>query len=244
MPVIGYLGIGSRDTEVPLAAFRQGLSEAGYVEGQNVTIDYRWAEGNPERFPALAAELVMLKVHVILTTGGTLAAIAAKQATATIPIVFTAAGDPVAEGLVANLARPGGNVTGFSVTLDDLIGKWLELLKEAVPGASRVALLLKPDAMPDRVREVRLREADASARALGMELQVFEARGREDFDGVSRICPKRAWVLWSCGQHPYSNLSDDASRISRQSIGCRLSSRSRTMSRLAASCPTDRTLLI
>ena len=82
MPVIGYLGIGSRDTEVPLAAFRQGLSEAGYAEGQNVTIDYRWAEGNPERFPALAAELVMLKVHVILTTGGTLAAIAAKRATA------------------------------------------------------------------------------------------------------------------------------------------------------------------
>jgi putative ABC transport system substrate-binding protein len=149
MPVIGYhLGIGSRDTEVPLAAFRQGLSEAGYVEGQNVTIEYRWAEGNPERFPALAAELVMLKVHVILTTGGTLAAIAAKQATAIIPIVFTAAGDPVGEGLVANLARPGGNVTGFSVTLDDLIGKWLELLKEAVPGASRVALLLKPDARP------------------------------------------------------------------------------------------------
>ncbi len=98
MPVIGYLGIGSRDTEVSLAAFRQGLSEAGYAVGQNVTIEYRWAEGNPERFPALAAELVMLKVHVILTTGGTLAAIAAKQATATIPIVFTAAGDPVAEG--------------------------------------------------------------------------------------------------------------------------------------------------
>src|SRR4051812_16888196 len=130
MPVIGYLGIGSRDTEVPLAAFRQGLSEAG---------------------------------------------------------------------LVANLARPGGNVTGFSVTLDDLIGKWLELLKEAVPGASRVALLLKPDAMPDRVREVRLREADASARALGMELQVFEVRGREDFDGVFSDMSKArvgALVVW------------------------------------------------
>ena len=199
MPVIGYLGIGSPDTEVSLAAFRQGLSEAGYAEGQSVTIHYRWAEGNPERFPALAAELVMLKVHVILTAGGTLAAIAAKRATATIPIVFTAVGDPVAEGLVASLARPGGNITGFSVTLDDLIGKFLELLKEAVPGVSRVALLLKPDAMPDRVREVRLREADASARALGVKLQVFEARGREDFDGVfSDISKARAdaLVVW------------------------------------------------
>src|SRR3954447_21024756 len=184
MPVIGYLGIGSPDTEVSLAAFRQGLSEAGYTEGQSVTIHYRWAEGNPERFPALAAELVVLNVHVILTAGGTLAALAAKRATATIPIVFTAVGDPVEEGLVASLARPGGNITGFSVTLPDLIGKFLELLKEAVPGASRVALLLKPDAMPERAREVRLKEADASARALGVKLQVFEARGREDFSGV------------------------------------------------------------
>src|SRR5204862_863559 len=171
MPVIGYLGIGSRDTEVPLAAFRQGLSEAGYAEGQNVTIEYRWAEGNPERFPALAAELVMLKVHVILTAGGTLAAIAAKRATATIPIVFTAVGDPVEEGLVASLARPGGNVTGFSVTLPDLIGKFLELLKEAVPGARRVALLSKPDAMADRAREARLMEANTSARAPGRKLR-------------------------------------------------------------------------
>jgi len=199
MPVIGYLGIGSPDTEVSLAAFRQGLSEAGYAEGQSVTIEYRWAEGNPERFPALAAELVMLKVHVILTAGGTLAAIAAKRATATIPIVFTSVGDPVEEGLVASLARPGGNITGFSVTLDDLIGKFLELLKEAVPGVSRVALLLKPDAMPDRVREVRLREADASARALGVKLQVFEARGRDDFDGVFSDMSKAgadALVVW------------------------------------------------
>src|SRR6476469_6960459 len=195
-PVIGYLGISSPNTEVALAPYRHGLRGAGYVEGQNVTIAYRWAEGNPERFPALAAELVMLKVHVILTTGGTLAAIAAKRATATIPIVFTSVGDPVEEGLVASLARPGGNVTGFSVTLPDLIGKFLELLKEAVPGASRVALLLKPDAMPDRVREVRLREADASARALGMELQVFEARGREDVDGVfSDMSKARVGVL-------------------------------------------------
>ena len=199
MPVIGYLGIGSPDTEVSLAAFRQGLSEAGYTEGQSVTIHYRWAEGNPERFPALAAELVMLKVHVIVTAGGTLAAIAAKRATATIPIVFTAVGDPVEEGLVANLARPGGNVTGFSVTLPDLIGKFLELIKEAVPGASRVALLLKPDAMPDRAREARLKQADASARALAVKLLVFEAREREDFSGVFSDMSKAradALVVW------------------------------------------------
>jgi putative ABC transport system substrate-binding protein len=199
MPVIGYLGIGSPDTEVSLAAFRQGLIESGYAEGQSVTVHYRWAEGNPERFPALAAELVMLKVHVILTAGGTLAAIAAKRATATIPIVFTAVGDPVEEGLVASLARPGGNVTGFSVTLPDLIGKFLELLKEAVPGASRVALLLKPDAMPDRAREVRLKEADASARALGVKLLVFEAREREDFSAVFSDMSKAradALVVW------------------------------------------------
>ena len=199
MPVIGYLGIGSHDTEAPLAAFRQGLSEAGYAEGQNVRIDYRWAKGNSQRFPALAAELVMLKVDVILTTGGTLAAIAAKRATATIPIVFTAVGDPVEEGVVDSLARPGGNVTGLSITLPDLVGKWLELLKEAVPGATRVALLFKPDTMPDRVREVRLKAADASARALGLELQVFEARGPEDFDRVFSDMSKAragALVVW------------------------------------------------
>jgi len=199
MPVIGYLGIGTPDTEVSLAAFRQELSEIGYAENQNVTIEYRWAEGNPERFPALAAELVMLKINAIVTAGGTLAALAAKRATATIPIVFTAVGDPVEEGLVASLARPGGNVTGFSVTLPDLIGKFLELLKEAVPRASRVALLLKPDAMPDRAREVRLKEADASAQALGVKLQVFEARGREDFDGVFSDISKAgagALVVW------------------------------------------------
>jgi putative ABC transport system substrate-binding protein len=184
------------DTDLYLAAFRQGLSETGYAEGQNVTIEYRWAEGNPERFSALAAELVMLKVHVIVTAGGTLAALA----TATLPIVFTAVGDPVAEGLVTSLARPGGNVTGLSVVVPDLIGKWLELLKEAVPGVSLVALLLKPDAMPDRAKEVRLKEADASARALGVGLQVFEARGPEDFDGAFSDMSKAragALIVWS-----------------------------------------------
>src|SRR4051794_17837259 len=197
MPVIGYLGLS--DTETFSALFRQELSKVGYAEGQNVKIDYRWAEGNPKRFTALAAELVMLKVDVIVTTAGTAAAIAAEQATATIPIVFSSVGNPVGEGLVTSLARPGGNVTGFSITLDDMIGKWLELLKEAVPGVTLVALLLNPDPMPDRVREVRLKEADASARALGVGLQVFEARGREDFEAVfSEMSKARAdaLVMW------------------------------------------------
>jgi putative ABC transport system substrate-binding protein len=113
-------------------AFNQGLRDLGYTEGRNILIEYRWAEGKPERFPALAAELVALKVDVIMSTGGTLGALAAKQATTNVPIVFGAVGDPVAEGLVTSLARPGGNVTGLSNVTNDLVGKWLDLLKQVV----------------------------------------------------------------------------------------------------------------
>jgi putative ABC transport system substrate-binding protein len=185
MPVVGFLGIGPPDVNEPnVSAFRQGLAGLGYVEGRNILIEYRWAEGKPERFPVLAAELVALKVDVILTAGGTLAALAAKQATTTLPIVFGVVGDPIAEGLVTSLARPGGNVTGLSNVTNDLIGKWLELLKQVVPGVSLVALLWKPDSMPDRAREVRLKEAYVSAQALGVQLQVVEARGPADLDGA------------------------------------------------------------
>jgi len=163
-------------------AFLQGLHDLGYVEGVNLLIEYRDAAGKSDRFPALAAELVALKVDVIVTSGGTLAALAAKQATTTLPIVFTAAGNPVGEGLVASLARPGGNVTGLSVVSTDTIGKSLELLTQAVPGLSRIALLLKPDAVPDRANKDRLKLADVAARALGVRLQVVEAKGPEDFD--------------------------------------------------------------
>ena len=136
MPVIGYLAVGGPDPENSFqAAFRQGLSEAGYVDGQNVRIEYRWAEGKPERFPALATELVTPNVDVIASAGGTLAALAAKRATTSIPIVPLGVGDPVAEGLVASLAHPGGNITGLSAFTPELIGKRLELLKQAVPGS-------------------------------------------------------------------------------------------------------------
>ena len=136
MPVIGYLAIGGPDPADRFqAAFRQGLSETGYADGQNVRIEYRWAEGKPERFPALATELVTLNVDVIASAGGSAAALAAKRATTSIPIVLLGVGDPVAEGLVASLAHPGGNITGLSAFTPDLIGKRLELLKQAVPGS-------------------------------------------------------------------------------------------------------------
>jgi putative ABC transport system substrate-binding protein len=180
MPVIGFLG---NDRGAPgVAGFNQGLRELGYTEGRNILIEYRWAEGKPERFPALAAELVALKVDVIMSAGGTLGALAAKGATTTIPIVFGAAGNPVADGLVTSLARPGGNVTGLSTLTTELVGKSQELLKQVVPGVIQVALLFKPDSMPDGAKEVMLKEADISARALGLQLQVVEAQGQADFD--------------------------------------------------------------
>ena len=194
MPVIGFLGY---DPGAPaVAAFSQGLRELGYTEGRNIRIEYRWAEGKPERFPVLAAEPVALKVDVIVTAGGTLAVLAAKQATTTLPIVFAVVGDPIAEGLVTSLARPGSNVTGLSNVTNDLVGKWLELLKQVVPRVSLVALLLKPDSMPDSAREVRLKEAAVSALALGLQLQVVEARGPADFDrAFSDMSEKDAGAL-------------------------------------------------
>jgi len=195
IPRIGYLEpnlAGSRHLQ---EAFSQGLRALGYVEGRNVIIEYRDAEGRPERLPALAAELVALKVEVIMAGPGTAAALAAKQATPTVPVVFTGVGDPVTDGLVKSLAWPGGNATGLSLLGPDLVGKLLELLKQAVPGVSRVALLLKPDATPDRMK-LFLKEADVAAQALGVELQVVEARGPADFErAFSDISKARAGAL-------------------------------------------------
>ncbi|TMJ81042.1 MAG: ABC transporter substrate-binding protein [Alphaproteobacteria bacterium] len=194
MPVIGVLGIDSGAASV--AAFRRGLRELGYIEGGNISIEYRWAEGKPERFSVLATELVALKVDVIVATGGTLGAHGAKRATTTVPIVFSAVADPVAEGLVASLARPGGNLTGLSAVSPDLVGKLLELLKQAVPEVSVIALLFKPDSMSDPVKEVTLKEAHISARALGVQLQIMTAQGPADFDrAFSDISAKGAGAL-------------------------------------------------
>jgi putative ABC transport system substrate-binding protein len=163
-------------------AFRQGLRDLGYIEGRNLLIEYRDAAGKPERFPALAAELVPLKVDVIVTAAGTAATVAAMQATKTIPIVFPAIGDPVAEGVVTSLARPGGNVTGLSIVAPELLPKSLELLYQAVPGVTRLGLLFKPDTMPESARKERVAVAEGTARALGVRLHVVEARGPNDFD--------------------------------------------------------------
>jgi putative ABC transport system substrate-binding protein len=168
----GYLELNRTDANPRLSsAFREGLRSFGYVEGRNVVIEYRSAEGKPERLSALAAELVALKVEVILIGPGTLRALAAQQATKTVPIVFTSAGDPVTSGLVSSLARPGGNVTGLSLLFPELVGKCLEHLKQVVPRVGRIAVLWQPGAVPERAAQYILKEADAAARALGVQLQ-------------------------------------------------------------------------
>jgi putative tryptophan/tyrosine transport system substrate-binding protein len=179
---IGFLGSGVA-TGDPRAreAFRDRLRELGWIEGQNLLIEYRFASGKPERLPALAAELVALKVEVIVAPN-TPAALAAKQATRILPIVFIGAGDPVTSGLVTSLARPGGNVTGLSVLSTELVGKWLELLKQAVPGVSRVAVLWQPGAMDERTDKEMQEGAEVAAQALGVRLQFVEARGPAEFD--------------------------------------------------------------
>jgi putative ABC transport system substrate-binding protein len=178
---IGYLAGNLAASPHLREAFLQGLRDLGYVEGRNVVIEYRDAEGKYERFPALATELVALKVDVIVVTS-TPSAVVVKQATRTIPIVFTWAADPVGSGLVTSLARPGGNITGLSFLAPDLIGKRLELLKRALPGVSRVAALWHPGDYVERMEKDMLTEADRAARALRLRLQVVEARGPEDFD--------------------------------------------------------------
>jgi putative ABC transport system substrate-binding protein len=182
MPRIGVIvpGVPPGASGDELDGFRQGLRDLGYIEGQTIALEVRWGEGQRERYPALAADLVQLPVDVIVAAGGA-AARAARQATSTIPIVMVAGVDPVAQGLVASLAHPGGNITGLTIMTLELSGKRLELLREAVPGLSRVAVLIEAGS-PNR--QVLLDEHTAAARVLAVQLLPLEVRGPDDFDGA------------------------------------------------------------
>jgi putative tryptophan/tyrosine transport system substrate-binding protein len=182
MPVIGYLGAESPAAFASrLRAFRQGLGETGYAEGRNVAIEFRWAEGQHNRLSALAADLVGRQVAVIVAPGGAPAAIAAKSATTTIPIVFEMGADPVALGLVASLNRPGGNLTGVASLNVELSPKRLEILHELVPTATVVAVLVNPTSP---TTDSQLRNLQAAARTLGLQLHVLHASTERDFDTV------------------------------------------------------------
>jgi putative ABC transport system substrate-binding protein len=189
MPVVGFLSSRSpNESASAVAAFRQGLTEAGYVEGQNVDIAFRWAEGQYDRLPALAADLARRQAAVIFATGGNPPAFAAKAATATIPIVFITGSDPVEVGLVASLNRPGSNVTGVSLFTSLLVAKRLELLRELVPTASIIAFLVNPNnsnAQPDT------RVAHAAAARFGQQLAVLSARTENDIDAAFAILVQR-----------------------------------------------------
>jgi len=194
VPRVGFLGSGSpAETEPHLEAFQRGLRAVGYVEGQNIAFEYRWSEGTIERLPALAVELVGLKVDVIVATSSP-AALAARNATRTIPIVFVTAADPVGSGLVAGVARPGGNVTGLSLLAPEIVGRQLQLLKETVPKASRVAVLSNP---ASSYGALLVAETEAAARSLGVRVKFFGVRGADGLDSAfSAITSERPAVLF------------------------------------------------
>ena len=182
LPVIGFLGATSFDDNADrLRTFRQALKEIGYVEGENVAVEYRWADGQYDRLPALAGELVRRQVTVILAAGP-VPAFAAKSATTTIPIVFVVSDDPVRLGLVASLARPGGNLTGINFVSAELVAKQLELLRELVPGAARVTVMVNPADATNT--ETILRDVEPAVRAIGWQIQVLKADTSQAIDAA------------------------------------------------------------
>jgi putative tryptophan/tyrosine transport system substrate-binding protein len=216
LPTVGYLGGGTLTTQrAELDAFVQRLRELGWIEGRTIALEFRWAEGRPERFAEIAAEFVRLKVDVIVTSG-TPPALAAKQATSVIPVVITVA-DPVGSGLVASLARPGGNITGLSLQQADLAGKRLELLREVIPALRRLAILANvgnPNAVPE-MGEVR-----AAARTLGLEVTVFEIRRAEDIAPAFEVLIKdRSEALYVVGD---PLLTTNRLRINTFALAARL----------------------
>jgi ABC-type uncharacterized transport system substrate-binding protein len=211
MPVVGFLDGRSADNSMHLlAAFRGGLNETGYVEGRNVAIEYYWANGQYDRLPALAADLVRRQVTVI-TASGNASALAAKAATATIPIVFSSGVDPVQAGLVASLNRPGGNLTGVTTLGVELGPKRLELLHELVPTASIVALIVNPT---NRSSEIQGRDVQAAARALGLELHVLHASNEREIDSAfAALTSLRAGALVIAPESFFNSRSEQLAAL-------------------------------
>jgi ABC-type uncharacterized transport system substrate-binding protein len=212
MPVVGFLSSGSPNALVDLVgAFHLGLNEAGYVEHRNVGIEYRWAEGQYDRLPALAADLVRRQVTVIVTSGGTPSALAAKSATTTIPIVFSTASDPVAAGYVASLNRPGGNLTGITTLNVEVGPKRLELLRELVPTAATIALLINPT---NPAAETELRDLQTPIRTLGLQLHVLRASSERTIDDAfAALVQLRAGGLL-IGPDPFFNTRSEQLAVS------------------------------
>jgi putative ABC transport system substrate-binding protein len=207
MPVIGFLNsVTAQAFARRVEVFRQGLGEAGYVEGRNVAIEYRWAEGDYDRLPALADELVRLNVTVIVATGGSASARAAKRATSTIPIVFTAGGDPIQSGLVASLNRPGGNLTGVNVLASELVGKRVELLMELAPKATAVGMLTNPNSAIAELNAAAAREA---ARRLDRQVVVVKAGVESEFEtAFASLAKSRVGALLVDGDPFYETHAD------------------------------------
>jgi putative ABC transport system substrate-binding protein len=205
MPVIGYLNAYSPDGQSErLRGFRQGLAETGYVEGVSVAIEYRWAEDQFDRLPALAAELARREVAMIAATGSLLSALAAKAATTTIPIVFLVAEDPVRVGLVTSLARPGGNLTDINFLSSELVAKRLELTRELVPGMAHVAVLVNPANALNS--ETTLRDAQAAARAIGLQIQVINAGSSREINAAfANLAGERPDALFVGGEGFFNN---------------------------------------
>jgi putative ABC transport system substrate-binding protein len=216
LPTIGFLGGSTRSAySYWVPAFVQRLQELGWIEGRTIAIEYRWAEGRDERAAEIAAEFVRLKVDVIVA-GGTAPALAAKQATSVIPIVFPFAPDPLGSGLVASLSRPGGNVTGLSYQQTDTVGKRLELLRELVPGLGRLAILANVNA-PAAVLEMG--EVQATARTLGFSVTTLEIRGAEDIGPAFEALKGRAEALYICAD---ALVNTSRIRINTLALGARL----------------------
>jgi putative ABC transport system substrate-binding protein len=214
---IGYLGSTTRsvDSQQRQPAFVERLRELGWIEGRNVAIEYRWAEGRPERYAEIAAEFVRLKVDVIVTTG-TPTVLAAKQATSLIPIVFAAVGDPVGAGVVASVARPGGNATGLSVQQTDTAGKRLELLREVIPGLRHLAIIANSDNLSSLLD---MREAQAAARALGLDVVTSEIRRPEDIAPAFEALKGRVDALYVAADPV---LNTNRMRVAILAVGARL----------------------